>query len=106
MQVKNKREYVNIMNNLNLPTPKQELLAFSISRNNKYFKIICSGGAIDYNSGVHAKPPEIFNRLHLESIWRLRYDTFRRIYRLLYTFVTFAKNYLLKNYDQYSFKKI
>ena len=91
---------------LNLPTPKQELLAFSISRNNKYFKIICSGGAIDYNSGLHAKPPEIFNRLHLESIWRLRYDTFRRIYRLLYTFVTFAKNYLLKNYDQYSFKKI
>jgi glycosyltransferase len=91
---------------LNLPTPKQELLAFSISQNNKYFKIICSGGAIDYNSGLHVKPPEIFNRYHLESIWRLRYDTFRRIYRLFYTTLTFTKNYLLKNYAQYSFKKI
>ena len=91
---------------LNLPTPKQELLAFSIAQNNKYFKVVCSGGAIDYNSGLHSKPPEIFNRLYLESIWRLRNDFFRRIFRLFYTLFIFTKNLLLKNYDQYSFKKI
>jgi UDP-N-acetyl-D-mannosaminuronic acid transferase (WecB/TagA/CpsF family) len=71
---------------LNLPTPKQELLAFFIAQNNKYFKIVCSGGAIDYNSGLHVKPPEILNRFYLESLWRLRNDFFRRILRLFYTF--------------------
>jgi glycosyltransferase len=91
---------------LNLPTPKQELLAFFIAQNNKYFKIVCSGGAIDYNSGLHVKPPEILNRLYLESLWRLRNDFFRRILRLFYTFFIFVKNFLFKNYDQYTFKKI
>ena len=91
---------------INLPTPKQECLAFSIAQNNKNFKIICSGGAIDYNSGLYVNPPELFIRFNLESVWRLRYDFFRRIYRLFLTFSIFTKNFLFKNYDQYIFKKI
>jgi UDP-N-acetyl-D-mannosaminuronic acid transferase (WecB/TagA/CpsF family) len=89
---------------INLPTPKQELLAVSIAQNNKHFKIICSGGAVDYNSGTQIMPPKIISKYHLESFWRLQYDTYRRIHRLFFSFFIFTKNYLLKNYDQYSFK--
>lgn len=89
---------------INLPTPKQELLAFSIAQNNKHFKIICSGGAVDYNSGIHLMPPKIISKYYLESFWRLQYDTLRRVQRLFFSFFIFTKNYLLKNYDQYSFK--
>jgi UDP-N-acetyl-D-mannosaminuronic acid transferase (WecB/TagA/CpsF family) len=91
---------------INLPTPKQELIAFFISQNIKNFKIICSGGAIDYNAGLQALPPKFFIKYGLESLWRLRYDFFRRLNRFLVTIIVFFKNYLLKNYDQYSFKKI
>ena len=91
---------------INLPTPKQELVAFFIMQNSKYFKVVCSGGAIDYNSGLHVAPPLIFKKLHLESIWRLRYDFFRRLYRLIFTLWTFIINYFLKKYAQYYFKKI
>jgi glycosyltransferase len=91
---------------INLPTPKQELVAFFIMQNSKYFKIVCSGGAIDYNSGLHVPPPTIINRFFLESIWRLRYDFFRRLYRLISTLWIFIINYFLKNYDQFYFKKI
>jgi glycosyltransferase len=91
---------------INLPTPKQELVAFFIMQNSKYFKIVCSGGAIDYNSGLYVPPPPIINRFFLESIWRLRYDFFRRLYRLISTLWTFIINYFLKNYDQFYFKKI
>jgi hypothetical protein len=91
---------------INLPTPKQELIAFFITQNIKNFRIICSGGAIDYNAGLQALPPKFFIKYGLESIWRLRYDFFRRTNRFLVTLIVFFKNYLLKNYDQYSFKKI
>jgi glycosyltransferase len=91
---------------INLPTPKQELIAFFITQNIKNFKIICSGGAIDYNAGLQALPPKFFIKYRLESLWRLRYDFFRRLNRFLVTIIVFFKNYLLKNYDQYSFKKI
>jgi glycosyltransferase len=91
---------------INLPTPKQELAAFFIMKNSKYFKIVCSGGAIDYNSGLHVPPPKIINRLFLESIWRLRYDFFRRLYRLIFSLWIFFINYFSKNYAQFYFKKI
>ena len=70
---------------LTLPTPKQEQLAELIIKNNKHFKILCLGGAIAMASGEEKPVPKILDRFNLEFLWRLRQDTSRRIYRLIYT---------------------
>ena len=70
---------------LTLPTPKQEQLAELIIANNKYFKILCLGGAVAMASGEEKPVPKILDRFNLEFLWRLRQDTSRRIYRLIYT---------------------
>jgi glycosyltransferase involved in cell wall biosynthesis len=70
---------------LTLPTPKQEQLAELIAKNNKYFKILCLGGAIAMASGEEKPVPKILDKFNLEFLWRLRQDTKRRIYRLFYT---------------------
>jgi len=70
---------------LTLPTPKQEQLAELIAKNNKYFKILCLGGAIAMASGEEKPVPKILDKFNLEFLWRLRQDTKRRIYRLVYT---------------------
>ena len=69
-----------------LPTPKQEQLAELIVQNNKYFKIICIGGAVAMASGEETPVPKILEKLNLEFLWRLRTDTKRRIFRLFYSF--------------------
>lgn len=69
-----------------LPTPKQEQLSELIAEDNKYFKIICTGGAIAMASGEEKVVPKILNMLNLEFLWRLRTDTRRRVSRLLYSF--------------------
>ena len=68
-----------------LPTPKQEILADYISKNNKHFKIICIGGSISIACGDEMTVPKTIE--NFEFIWRLRYETNRRLYRLIYTFV-------------------
>jgi glycosyltransferase involved in cell wall biosynthesis len=70
---------------LTLPTPKQEQLAELIIKNNKYFKILCLGGAVAMASGDEKPVPKILDRFNLEFLWRLRQDSKRRIYRLFYT---------------------
>ena len=72
---------------ITLPTPKQEQLAFEISKNSKNYKIICIGGSLAIASGVEKAVPKIF--YSYEFLWRLRYDTLRRIKRLLNTFFYF-----------------
>jgi glycosyltransferase involved in cell wall biosynthesis len=69
-----------------LPTPKQEQLAELIAHNNKYFKIICIGGAVAMASGEETPVPKILDKLNLEFLWRLRTDPKRRILRLFYSF--------------------
>ncbi len=69
-----------------LPTPKQEQLSELIAQDNKYFKIICIGGAIAMASGEEMIVPKILNKLNLEFLWRLRTDSKRRVMRLLYSF--------------------
>ena len=72
---------------ITLPTPKQEQLAYELTKTNKYFKIICIGASINIGSGVEKSVPKLFS--NFEFLWRLRYETFRRSLRLLETFFYF-----------------
>ena len=86
-----------------LPTPKQEQLAELIVKNNKYFKIICLGGALAMASGEEKPTPEIFERFNLEFLWRLRTDTKRRIVRLFYSFYFYIYGELTLRYYRIKF---
>jgi colanic acid biosynthesis glycosyl transferase WcaI len=68
---------------LTLPTPKQEQLSELIMKNNKFYKILCIGGAINMASGSEKSVPESLEKLNLEFLWRLRTDTKRRMKRLI-----------------------
>tara|TARA_B100000963_G_C22637919_1_gene678596 strand:+ start:3703 stop:5142 length:1440 start_codon:yes stop_codon:yes gene_type:complete len=84
---------------LGLPTPKQEIVASKILNMNENIKIICFGGAINYNSKDTKIPPKIFEN-YFESLWRLQTDTLRRSVRLFYSITIFLKRFLfgeLKN---------
>ncbi len=67
---------------LTLPTPKQENIAIYLSKILKNFKIYCIGGAINMLSGEEDPVPKIFEE-NLEFLWRLKFDTKRRLKRLL-----------------------
>lgn len=86
-----------------LPTPKQEQLSELIIKNNKFFKIICLGGAIAMASGEEKRVPEILDRLNLEFLWRLRTDTKRRIFRLFYSLYFYIHGELTFRYRQIKF---
>jgi len=83
-----------------LPTPKQEILADYISKNNKNFKIICIGGSISIACGDERVVPKIIE--NFEFIWRLQYETTRRLNRLIYTFVF----YLIGKYINKSLRNL
>jgi len=72
---------------ITLPTPKQEILAQYLANNNKNYKIICIGGSIAITSGEEMPVPAFIN--YLEFLWRLRYETLRRVARLFDTFKYF-----------------
>jgi len=68
---------------LTLPTPKQELIANLILSKSPKVNIICIGGSINILSGYEKKTPSILYKLNLEWLWRLKFDSRRRIIRLL-----------------------
>jgi glycosyltransferase involved in cell wall biosynthesis len=72
---------------ITLPTPKQEILAQHLAKAKKNYKIICIGGSIAIASGEEIVVPAFIN--YLEFLWRLRYETLRRIDRLFDTFKYF-----------------
>ena len=76
---------------LTLPTPSQELIANSILRKNPKTNVICIGGSINILSGYEKETPQILYHLNLEWIWRLRFDTKRRLFRLLESGFLFLK---------------
>ena len=86
-----------------LPTPKQEQLAELIVKNNKYFKIICIGGAIAMASGEEKPIPEMLEKFNLEFLWRLRTDTKRRVIRLFYSFYFYIYGELTLRYHRIKF---
>lgn len=69
---------------ITLPTPKQEILAEFLTKNNKFFKIICIGASIAMLSGEEAPVPKFLYKL--EFLWRLKFETRRRILRLATTY--------------------
>jgi hypothetical protein len=77
---------------ITIPTPKQEMLANFLAKKNKHFKIICIGGSIGIASGDEKEVPKILYRF--EFIWRLRFETLRRITRILTNF----SQYLIGKY--------
>jgi glycosyltransferase involved in cell wall biosynthesis len=72
---------------ITLPTPKQEIFAQYLAKKNQNYKIICIGGSIAITTGEETPVPAIIN--YLEFLWRLRYETLRRITRLFDTFKYF-----------------
>lgn len=69
---------------ITLPTPKQEIYAQHLAMKNKNYKIICIGGSIAITSGEEKPVP--ISLSYLEFLWRLRYETTRRVIRLIDTF--------------------
>jgi glycosyltransferase involved in cell wall biosynthesis len=67
-----------------LPTPKQEILADFVSTSQKHCKIICLGGAVNMISGSEKPVPKnLENIFFAETLWRLQFETKRRVARLL-----------------------
>ncbi len=67
---------------LTLPTPKQEQVAEFYHNQNPQLKIICIGGGLAIAAGDEKPVPRVFDFLGLEWLWRLRYETTRRVKRL------------------------
>ena len=84
---------------LTLPTPKQEQIAEYLKNMNKYYKIICIGGSIGIASGDEQEVPKFL--IYFEFLWRLRYETFRRLKRLIVTFYVYMYDIILKKNIRY-----
>ena len=88
---------------LNISTPKQEIIANNILKNNNEKKIfiLCLGGGVAMAAGEEKIVPETIEKMNLEWMWRLRTDTLFRLKRLAKTaFIFFIKKFF--NY----FKKL
>ena len=100
-KLKSTSNKIKILNNsfiiLTLPTPKQELLANHILEANKNCNILCIGGSINILSGLEKASPKLFTSLNLEWLWRLRFDTKRRLSRLIESGYLLSKILLSRN---------
>jgi glycosyltransferase involved in cell wall biosynthesis len=82
---------------ITLPTPKQEQLAEYLSKINKYFKIICIGGSIAIASGQEKEVPKFL--YNFEFLWRLQYESLRRIKRLIITLAYYIYGAIFKKLE-------
>ncbi len=99
IRLKEVKDYIPVTNRntlilITLPTPKQEVLAYEISKINSNYKIICIGGGLDIATGIIKSCPKLICDLGLEFLWRLRTDTIRRLNRLIYTGILFLYYFL------------
>lgn len=85
---------------ITLPTPKQEKLAYYLSKTNLNYKIICIGASIAIASGEEKQVPNWLK--NYEFLWRLRREFFRRLKRLIETFIY----YFTGKYFKQMFNKI
>tara|TARA_B110000503_G_scaffold142894_1_gene241496 strand:+ start:1907 stop:3358 length:1452 start_codon:yes stop_codon:yes gene_type:complete len=76
---------------INISTPKQEILAQSILKNNfnKKLFIICIGGGLSMASGEEKPVPLAMEKFNLEWLWRLRINTLFRLKRLMFSLASF-----------------
>ena len=90
---------------ITLPTPKQEQLAYYLSKKNSNYRIICIGASLAMASGEEQKVPNFLS--NYEFIWRLRTDTFRRVKRLIESLYYYVKgNMINKIYKKIPFREI
>ena len=82
-----------------LPTPKQEIIAAYISNVHTNYKIVCIGGALDFESQNQKIP--IFFSMYLESIWRLRFEPYRRLKRLILSIFIVLKRWMNNEYKDF-----
>ena len=92
---------------LTIPTPKQEILAEYIRSSQKNFKILCLGAAINMASGDEKPLPEFLEKIFIaETIWRLQFETFRRLNRLISSFYSYLRGQRKRIYEKLEFIKI
>ena len=91
---------------ITLPTPKQEIIAEHIARNNLKFKIICAGASIAMLSGEEKIVPKFLEFFGLEFLWRLRKETRRRLIRLFQTAIYFINGFLNNKLKNIKIEKI
>jgi exopolysaccharide biosynthesis WecB/TagA/CpsF family protein len=91
---------------ITIPTPKQEMLALELSKKNSNYKIICIGGSLNIASGEEKATPDLMYIYNLEFLWRLKFDSYRRIKRLFVTFVYFILGAISLSYNDIKIKKI
>ena len=92
---------------LTLPTPKQEILAEYISETQSYFKIFCVGGGLAMISGDEKPIPQKFDHFFFsETVWRLQFETIRRIKRLLSTFIFYLRGELFGKFTNLKLKML
>ena len=82
-----------------LPTPKQEIIASYISNIIENYKIVCIGGALEFESNKLKIP--IFFSISFESIWRLKFEPYRRIKRLLLSIIIVFKRWIGDEYRNF-----
>ena len=83
---------------ITLPTPKQEILANYILKKNKNSKIICIGGGLAIAVKDEKPCPIFLDKFYLEFLWRLQYQTKRRLIRLIETlYLTLKSLFFLFN---------
>ena len=93
---------------MNIATPKQEILAMSILKENpnKKIFILCLGGGMSMVSGEEKIAPELIEKMNLEWIWRLRTNTLFRLKRLLTTGYSFFLKLVFRYFNKTKFNKI
>jgi UDP-N-acetyl-D-mannosaminuronic acid transferase (WecB/TagA/CpsF family) len=89
---------------INIPTPKQEILANYIFKKNNHAKIICIGGGLNMAAGIEKSVPIFLDKIGLEFLWRLRKDTTRRLIRIFLSFIGIFYNFNLINSISKNFK--
>ena len=94
LKIKNKSLII-----LALPTPKQEIIAAYISNIHENYKIVCIGGALEFES-KKLKIPNFFSE-YFESIWRLQDEPFRRLNRLLLSIFIAGKKWVCREYKNF-----
>jgi N-acetylglucosaminyldiphosphoundecaprenol N-acetyl-beta-D-mannosaminyltransferase len=77
---------------ITIPTPKQEILANYILKKNKNSKIICIGGGLAIAANDEKACPEFLEKFYLEFLWRLQYQTIRRLKRIVHSLYLLLKS--------------
>jgi exopolysaccharide biosynthesis WecB/TagA/CpsF family protein len=98
--------YKNELVILTLPTPKQEVIANYYSKIHASCKIICIGGGLGICSGDEKPCPQFLYNLNLEFLWRLQYQTKRRVIRLFFTIYLLIKSFLNLFHKRISFNEV